>query len=290
MPPSRISRTLWAASAARSPDSTGSRRRKRDSRSNPQWSAAKTWGPPNIDPRCWPGRYRPAPCHSKKVGSRPSSTGWMSCVGSRRGFGSRLTAAPARLMGWSAPEGGGTPSSRQAFTTCPRNRASNSAASSVEKSSPYHQYQSEPSAAWRWARTRSATSAGTAPARSCAARACRACPSAVQASRSSRWPIQTRYDASIQEPEWMEDRTGSLAPATASVMVTVSSPSSAASAPYIPSRKARPESSKCSQGFSPSRNTPIVAGPSPPSERQASPASRRRERKSATASGAGVWA
>ena len=57
-----------------------------------------------------------------------------------------LTRWPERLMGSSASMGSGAPMSLQASTTRLRNRPSNSTASSVWKSSPYHQYQSEPSA------------------------------------------------------------------------------------------------------------------------------------------------
>ena len=69
-------------------------------------------------------------------------------VGSRSGRASALAAvASTRLMGSSASAGGGAPASRAARTTWPRKRASNSASCSEAKSSPYHQNQSEPSAA-----------------------------------------------------------------------------------------------------------------------------------------------
>ncbi len=79
----------------------------------------------------------------------PSSVGERSSVGSRSGLASTEMAwiDPARLMGVSASGGGVPPARSEARSTWLRKRPSNSTDCSLVKSSPYHQYQSDPSAA-----------------------------------------------------------------------------------------------------------------------------------------------
>ena len=58
--------------------------------------------------------------------------------------------------------------------------------------------------------------------------------------RSSACPIQMRYEASIQDPEWMRVTIPPCGSAVASDIVTVSTASLAASAPYSRSRNSWP--------------------------------------------------
>ncbi len=88
----------------------------------------------------------------------------------------------------------------------------------------------------------------------------------------------------------MRGMAGPSAPAVASDIVTVSRRASPSMERWRASRKSWPERGKRSQAFSPSRNTPTVAGPAPPSRFQASPASSTRAVKSAAASAAGTRA
>ena len=143
-------------------------------------------------------------------GPRPLEEGGLAAVDERRdergglARGARLGAPWAtRLMGSTASAGGVTPSRRQARTTCPRKSPSNSAPSRSRSRRRTTRTSPTPRPRRGAAAPARAGSASTCPARSAAASARARGPSAVQAWRSSACPIQIRYEASIQSPEWM---------------------------------------------------------------------------------------